>query len=167
MKRYHQINEETERFPVYEIGNLTKMYRDEDRYNGTSDSFDLCLGIFYDVCLKTGVQQNFFKDAFSIMLKGSAREYYHLHLMNNGLSFQDMTQKLRAYFETAERQLQMISKSKSIMLMRTIGENPNKTVSECFELLVTEFRKTQLLLPSRFQGNLSLRDAVIDAVRDI
>ncbi|TQS33257.1 hypothetical protein Golomagni_06406 [Golovinomyces magnicellulatus] len=167
MKRYHQINEETERFPVYELGNLTKMYREEDRYSGTSDSFDLCLGIFYDVCLKTGVQQQFFKDAFSIMLKGSAREYYHLHLMNNGLSFQEMTQKLRAHFETAERQLQMISKWKSITLMKIIGENPNKTVSECFELVVTEFRKTQLLLPSRFQGDLSLRDAIIDAVRDI
>ncbi|KAI6248324.1 hypothetical protein HI914_03614 [Erysiphe necator] len=167
MKRYHRINEETERFPIYEIGNLTKMYREEDRYSGTSDSFDLCLGIFYDVCLKTGVNHQFFKDAFSIMLKGSAREYYHLHLMNNGLSFQDMTQKLRAHFETAERQLQMISKWKSITLLKTIEENPNKTVSECFELLVTEFRRTQLLLPQRFQGDLSLRDAIIDAVRDI
>lgn len=167
MERYHRINEEIERFPIYEIGNLTKMYREEDRYSGTSDSFDLCLGIFYDVCLKTGVNHQFFKDAFSIMLKGSAREYYHLHLMNNGLSFQDMTQKLRAHFETDERQLKMISKWKSITLLKTIEENPNKTVSECFELLVTEFRRTQLLLPQRFQGDLSLRDAIIDAVRDI
>ncbi|KAI6249091.1 hypothetical protein HI914_02415, partial [Erysiphe necator] len=61
----------------------------------------------------------------------------------------------------------MISKWKSITLLKTIEENPNKTVSECFELLVTEFRRTQLLLPQRFQGDLSLRDAIIDAVREI
>ncbi|KAI6251188.1 hypothetical protein HI914_00893 [Erysiphe necator] len=86
MKRHHRRNEETERFPIHKIGTLTKMFREEDRYSGTSDSFDLCLGIFYDVCLKTGVHQQFFKDTFSRMLKGSTREYYHLHLMNNGLS---------------------------------------------------------------------------------
>ncbi|KAI6248826.1 hypothetical protein HI914_02176 [Erysiphe necator] len=143
---YSPINEETVRFPFYEIGNLTKVYREEDRYSGTSDSFDLCLGISMMYVSKLGCINNFSKDAFSIMLNGSARE---------------------AHFETAERQLQMISKWKSITLMKTIEENQDKAISECFELLVTEFRRSQLLLPPRFQGDLSLRDAIIDAVRDI
>ncbi|KAI6248568.1 hypothetical protein HI914_03682 [Erysiphe necator] len=128
--------------PIHELANLSKTYRDEDRYGGAEHSFELCLGIFYDTCRRTGVQTQFFKDAFSTMLKGSAREYYHLYLMNSNLTFDEMITRLRAHFETAERQEQMLSKWKNLSLQRLIEENPTISYAECFEILVKDLRRT-------------------------
>ncbi|RKF53289.1 putative glycosyl [Golovinomyces cichoracearum] len=109
------------------------MYHEEDGYSGIDDSYDFCLGIFYDTCRKSGVTKPFFKDAFSTMLKGSAREYYHMNLIEQSFSFDQMI----------------------------------RICTECFEITVKELCKTQLSLPERFNGNECLRDAIIDAARDI
>lgn len=153
--------------PICEIGNLAKMYREEDRYSGIDDSFDLCLGIFYDTCRKSGVTKPFFKDAFSTMLKGSAREYYPMNLMEQDYSLDQMIHMLKSQFVTIERQQQMLLKWKTITLRKTIEQNPTRSCTECFEIIVKELRKTQLSLPERLKGNENLRDAIIDAARDI
>ncbi|KAI0998572.1 hypothetical protein K3495_g9620 [Podosphaera aphanis] len=101
------------------------------------------------------------------MLKGSAREYYHMYLLSEELSFDEMIIRIKTHFETAERQRLMMSEWRNITLRRTIEQNPSKSIAECFEMIVLQLRKVQLGLPDRFRGDLSLRDAMIDAVRDI
>ncbi|RKF82213.1 integrase and RNaseH domain-containing protein [Golovinomyces cichoracearum] len=96
------------------------------------------------------------------MLKGSAREYYHLNL-----TVDEMTTRLEAHFETAECQEQMLSKWKNLSLQRLIEEIPTISYAECLEILDRDLRRTQLSLPSRYQGDESLRDTIVDAVRDV
>ncbi|KAI0997668.1 hypothetical protein K3495_g10517 [Podosphaera aphanis] len=60
-----------------------------------------------------------------------------------------------------------MSKWRNITLRRTIEQHPSKSIAECFEMIVLQLRKVQLGLSDRFRGDLSLRDAMIDAVRDI
>ncbi|KAI0996916.1 hypothetical protein K3495_g11267, partial [Podosphaera aphanis] len=162
-----QQYESPNRVPTHELATLSRIYRDEDRYGGSEDCLDLCLGIFHDTCRKAGICRQFFREAFSIMLKGSAREYYHMYLLSEELSFDEMIIRIKTHFETAERQRLMMSKWRNITLRRTIEQNPSKSKAECFEMIVLQLRKVQLGLPDRFRGDLSLRDAMIDAVRDI
>ncbi|TQS39209.1 hypothetical protein Golomagni_00268 [Golovinomyces magnicellulatus] len=143
------------------------MYREEDRYSGIDDSFNLCLGIFYDTCRKSGNSKPLFKDALSTIIKGSAREYYHMNLMDQDYSFDQMTHMLKSQFETIERQQQMLLKWKTIKLRKKIEQYSTKSYTECFEITVKELRRTQLSLPKRFKGNESPRDAIIDTIRDI
>ncbi|RKF54500.1 putative glycosyl, partial [Golovinomyces cichoracearum] len=140
---------------------------DEDTDGCTENSFELCLGIFCDTCRRAGGKTQFYKDALFLMFKGSTREYYHLYLMNNNLTFDEMTTRLKAHFETAERQEQMLSKWKNLSLKRLIEEKPTISYAECFETLVEELPRTKLSLPNRYEGDESLRDAVVDAVRDV
>ncbi|KAI0995093.1 hypothetical protein K3495_g13088 [Podosphaera aphanis] len=178
-------NKALHQLPIHEVVNISKTYRDEDRYGGAENSFELCLGIFYDTCRRTGVQTQLNKGAFSSMLKGSAREYYHLYLMNSSLTFDEMATRLMAHFKTAERQEQTLSTVKprykdsgstlvyefllveNLSLQRLTEEKPTISCAECFEILVKELRRTQSSLPNRYQGDESLRDAVVGAVRDV
>ncbi|TQS34416.1 hypothetical protein Golomagni_05202, partial [Golovinomyces magnicellulatus] len=159
--------ENSDHIPAHDLGILSRIYMEEDRYGGSDDCLDLCIDIFYGTCRKAGVNHQFFKDAFSIMLKGSAREYYHMYLLNEALSFYEMISRIRAHFETAERQGLMLSKWKNFSLQKTIEQNPTISSLECFNILVKDIRKTQLGLPSRYRGDESLWDAVVDAVRDV
>ncbi|TQS36255.1 hypothetical protein Golomagni_03300 [Golovinomyces magnicellulatus] len=109
-RKPQHLHEMNNKIPVHEIG----------QYGGSENSLDLCIGIFYDTCLKAGVQHRFFKEEFSIMLKGSAREYYHIYLLNRNLSFDEIVSRIRNHFETAERQQLMMSKWRKITLKRTI-----------------------------------------------
>ncbi|RKF59651.1 hypothetical protein OnM2_058048 [Erysiphe neolycopersici] len=156
-----------ENLPTRELENLAKTYRNEYRYGGAEDNLDLCLGIFYDICSKTGIKQQFYKDAFSFMLKESARQYYHMYIMNHDHSFENMIIMLKSHFETEERQQQLMVEWKNINLKNIIENNQHKTNAECFEMVVDKLRKIQIGLQHRYQGDLTLRDVVIDAVRDV
>ncbi|KAI6251509.1 hypothetical protein HI914_00309 [Erysiphe necator] len=153
--------------PIHKLANLSKTYRDEDRYSGAEHSFELCLGIFYDTCRRTGVQTQFLKILSLRCSKGQLESLTIRILTNSNLTFDEMITRLRAHFETAERQEQMLSKWKNLSLQRLIEENPTISYAEFFEILVKDIRRTQLSLPNRYQGDESLRDAIVDAVRDV
>ena len=59
-----------------EAATIAKIYTDSQKYDGTSDSFDFKLTIFYDICKRSGLPPNGYMIAFPIMLKGLAQEYY-------------------------------------------------------------------------------------------
>ncbi|RKF60251.1 hypothetical protein OnM2_052087 [Erysiphe neolycopersici] len=82
-----------------------------------------------------------------------------MYLLTEALSFDEMINRVRAHFETAERQSLMLSKWKNF--------SPTISTLDCFNILVKDIRKTQLGLPFRYRGDESLRDAVVDAVRDV
>jgi len=73
------------------------------KYGGGDDSLDRKLQIFYNLCLKASVPPKSYSNAFSIMLKGDARDYYYNKISGHGLNFTTMVKTTREHFKTEER----------------------------------------------------------------
>jgi hypothetical protein len=70
------------------------------------DILDIKLRIFYNCCIKVGLSNIQYYNAFSVMLKGRAAIFYYNNLFNKGYSFKDMILKTKIHFETEKnRQL--------------------------------------------------------------
>ncbi|POS85111.1 hypothetical protein EPUL_003157 [Erysiphe pulchra] len=149
---YH--HEHTDQVPAKELGTLSRIYRDEDRYGGSDDCLDLCICIFYDTCRKANVNHQYFKDVFSIMLKGSAREYYHMYLLTEALSFDEMINQLRAQVETAERQ--------ALILRDAVVDAVPKFEVLCADIRASIATKQRLNSKSAFHSPQSLNQAPTD-----
>ena len=65
--------------PMYskEAATIAKIYTDDQKYNGVSDSFDFKLTIFYDICRRSGLPPEGYMTAFPTMLKGLAQAHYY------------------------------------------------------------------------------------------
>jgi len=55
-----------------EIAIIIKIYIDDQKYNGVSDSFDFKLTIFYNICKRSGLPLEGYVVVFPSMLKGLA-----------------------------------------------------------------------------------------------
>jgi hypothetical protein len=150
-----------------ELANLLKIYSDDMKYGGGEDSLDMKLQIFYDMCPKAGVPPGSYSSAFSIMLKGDARDYYYDKISGRGLTFSAMTKTIREHFETEERRQQMLSKWNTTTLRGIIRDNDSKDMVECFELLLKELQKAQKGLAEGYQTEDNLRDRLINACREV
>lgn len=51
---------------------LTKLYTEEKKYSGDSDSFDYKYSIFIDLCEKAELPLPLYAKAFSVMLRGTS-----------------------------------------------------------------------------------------------
>jgi hypothetical protein len=60
--------------PMYskEAVTIVKIYTDDQKYNGVSDSFNFKLTIFYDICRRSSLPPEGYMTAFPIILKGLA-----------------------------------------------------------------------------------------------
>ena len=58
--------------PIYskEAVIIVKIYTDDQKYNGVSDSFNFKLTIFYDICKRSSLPPKGYMTAFPIILKG-------------------------------------------------------------------------------------------------
>ncbi|TAQ87858.1 hypothetical protein B7494_g3834 [Chlorociboria aeruginascens] len=74
---------------VKELGALTKLYTEENKYNRDIGGLTFKLTIFHDLCRKAGVPPAARAMAFSTMLKGRALDYYYsndkLRILQHGL----------------------------------------------------------------------------------
>ena len=82
---------------------MLKIYSEDMKYRGGDDSLDRKLQIFYDLCPKASVPPKSYSNAFSIMLKGDARDYYYNKISSHGLNFTTMVKTTQEHFETEER----------------------------------------------------------------
>ncbi|POS83761.1 hypothetical protein EPUL_004138, partial [Erysiphe pulchra] len=85
--------------------------------------------------------------------------------------FYDFAEIARDYYYTKianrERRLQILSRWNTMKLRIVVQENPNKSKLECFEILVDKLQKIQVALSTGYQDESNLRDAVINACRDV
>ena len=81
-----------------------KIYSNDDRkYRGEEyDILDVKLQVFYDYYNKIGLLDTQYCNAFLIMLKERASNYYYSKLAGRALDFSTMTSMVRSYFETEE-----------------------------------------------------------------
>ena len=82
---------------------MLKIYSDDIKYGGGEDSLDIKLQIFYNLCPKVGVPPKSYSSAFSIMLKGDARDYYYDKISGRGLTFLAMSKTIQEHFKIEER----------------------------------------------------------------
>ncbi|RKF56855.1 hypothetical protein GcC1_193027 [Golovinomyces cichoracearum] len=80
-----------------EIANLAKIYTDEQKYSGSSDSIDFKLRIFYDICNRTDVLKEAYSKAFPTMLKRLALDFYYLNDLSK-MIFPNAVENLGNFF---------------------------------------------------------------------
>jgi len=59
------------------VATIIKIYTDDQKYDGVSDSFNFKLTIFYNICKRSGLPLEGYTIAFPSMLKGLAQDHYY------------------------------------------------------------------------------------------
>ncbi|KAJ5904893.1 uncharacterized protein N7473_001809 [Penicillium subrubescens] len=148
---------------------VTRQYSNaDDKYGGELyDDFNTKLVKFYDVCEKIGLQEHQFHIAFSLMLKGRAEKFYFTRIKGKARDFPTMVEMLRAHFDTEENRQRSITEWRETTLPRTIAQNPEKSRSDCLEMLFDTLEKIQPGLPPEYRSETTLREQTINACRGV
>ncbi|KAI6251504.1 hypothetical protein HI914_00540 [Erysiphe necator] len=149
------------------ITNLRKTYTQELKYCGAGDSLSLKLEMFYDLCAENGITEDLYRISLPIMLSGQVHTYYYSTIAKLNLDFNGAVQMLRNQYETEQRQQKDFSEWSTITLAKMLTQNSNKSLQECFELMLENLRSIQLRLDPIYQTQKALRDKVINACRSI
>lgn len=137
------------------------------KYGGAEDSLDFKLIIFYDWCRKINVSEACYADAFSIMLKGEALEYYYHRISGKGLDFAAIVLAVRQRFETEHRRWDITEAWNNTTLLSTIQQNKGKSIAECFEIMLNKLQHLQRGLPSTHQHDDVLTCQLLSACRGV
>lgn len=101
------------------------------------------------------------------MLSGQAHTYYYNKIAKLNLDFNSTVRILCNQYETEQRQQKYSSDQSTITLAITTTTNTNKSLQECFELMIENHRNIQLYLDLIFQTQKALRYKIINACRSI
>ena len=152
------------------LSTLEIIYKDEYKYGGRKDIFDLKVGIFHEMCMKANVPPTAKCAAYSTMLKGSALDHYYTDLRHRAqtVPFETLCGVTKKYFEGREYQRGLINRWNNITLQTVMGktENSGKTTTECLQLLLTEMRHLKLGLPAPLQMDVVFHSKLIQACQD-
>jgi hypothetical protein len=149
-----------------QIANLTKMYTDEDRYSGQSnDSFDYKIEIFLDNCKRAGLPHDAIGLAFPIMLAGLAKDYYY-RTCRKYKDIDRICDAIRKRFETDEQGRSNLFDWDTIKLDDIVEKNPDKSTTQCLDILIRDMSALQRNLPSDYHSDRILRDKLLNACRD-
>lgn len=75
------------------------------------------------------------------MLRDGARQFYFDNLMKENLNFDEMVSRTREFFHTVEDRQMYIQEWRSTTFVRIVKANPDKDLSQCFEILVSKLQK--------------------------
>jgi len=111
--------------PTYqkEAATIAKIYTDDQKYDGVSDSFDFKLTIFYDICKRSGLPPEGYLTVLPTMLKGLAQDHYY----NSNLSARSFTEAcdhIRGFFEGPEYYRKNLTEWNATNLQEIISKNP-------------------------------------------
>ena len=86
------------------LTDLIKVYTNDNmKYGGELyDILDVKLQAFYDSCIKVGLPENQYCNAFSIMLKDRARAFYYDKITGRTYNFITTVAIMKTHFETEE-----------------------------------------------------------------
>lgn len=149
-----------------EVATIAKIYTDDQKYSGVGDSFDFKLTIFYDICNRSGLPQDGYMAAFPTMLKGLAQAHYY----NCSLStkpFDAACAHMRNFFEGPEYYRKNLTEWNAITLQGVINDNPEKSVSQCLQLLVDKLCTQQHAIDIEFRTPRILTNKLITACQGI
>ena len=102
--RFAPYQQPTQDLPTKALTDLTKLYSDEAlKFSGDKyDILDAKLKVFHEMYCKADIYPHHYHEAFSIMLKGRAHQFYYDHLAERNLNFDDMVHRTKVFFHTTE-----------------------------------------------------------------
>jgi hypothetical protein len=122
---------------------LAKLYVDDDlKFGGEFyDVLDQKIKIYKSFCRMAGIPARGYHEAYSIMLKGKARDFYYHYIDSQGLTFLEMIARIYTYFHTPENHQFYINEWRSTVLKDVITANPEKNITWCLEFVITKLQK--------------------------
>ncbi len=97
---YDQSNDRSNNY-AKEISSLSKIYKDENRFNDSENNFDFKLLIFFDRCSQMNLSEHAYLKAASIMLSDQTLTYYYSNKVTY-FTFDDFCINMRTHFENSE-----------------------------------------------------------------
>ncbi|EAQ83635.1 hypothetical protein CHGG_10039 [Chaetomium globosum CBS 148.51] len=150
------------------LADLAEMYNDDMKYGGGDyDVLDVKIAIFRDACNRIGVPRWQASDAFPTMLKDRALQYYYNWLCSGPRDYDAMVAKIRGYFENEEQQHRYLTAWRDARLINMQAEHPDKSKSECLELLINRLALIQRAVPAIGQTEDTLRMQLLNACRGV
>ncbi len=151
-----------------ELANLTKLYTNEAKYSDENDSFSFKLTIFHDMCDRVDVLQSAKLKAFSTMLKDLTLDYYCSNMsIDTLIIFDEVCFSMRNYFEDVECRRDILFKWNNLILKSMMTSNESKSVEECFQLLIKQFRHLQHDVNSKLRSKKFIHNKLINACQDV
>lgn len=151
------------------IDNLIKMYTDETKYSEENDSFSFKLIMFHDICRRAKLSHEVKSNAFLIMLKRLALNYYYAHLSinNDRATFDDVCFAIKSYFEESEYKRSVLSRWNTLSLQKTMNKNEKKSIEKCLQILLKKLRHFQHELESKLQIDAFFYNKLIIICRNV
>ena len=149
-----------------EIAEIAKIYTDEQKYGGVGDNFDHKLTIFYDICNRVDLPQELWTKAFPTMLKGLAQDHFYNNLLSQR-PFVDICTNIRNFFEGPAYQRNNLDKWNSISLSSIMSTNPEKSTTECLQILINELRQLQYGLTPDLRTTAFIHNKLVTACQGI
>ena len=148
----------------HELTQLSKVYKNDDKFSDTNDNLDYKLAIFYDKCNRINFSSEMYDRAASIMLSGQAQIYYY----NNRpvmATWPEFVASLRKFFENTEWNRLNRAKWQTINFVDVMTANPTFFTADCFRKLITEIDMLQRKIGLEFTEPFYFRENIIRAVR--
>ena len=144
-----------------EIANLMKTYKDDEKYGQAGDNFDQKLKIFINNCEMLNVPKSAYTKAFNVMLKGKARDFYLNDLLHRDLNYDGLYHEIRLRFEDKNYRRNALLRWDTRDMNAVIREHPDKSVSECFDILTNELQEiSHSLIPTLQNDDFKLNKLV-------
>jgi hypothetical protein len=123
--------------PMKLITDLMKIYNNNDKkYSGELyDILDVKLQVFYNCYNKVGLPEAQYHNAFSVMLKDEASNFYYSKITGRPYDFITMINMIKMHFKTEENRQFYMSEWRETTLPRVITSNPTKSKLECLQML--------------------------------
>ena len=137
------------------------------KYNREGGNFDFKLRIFVDTATKVDLLEEGYKRAISTMLKGLALDYYYSTLLTDSLSFEQICQAIKDHFEDDNYRRNALVNWNNITLETIKTDNPNKSMSYYFQVLVTTLQKLRHGLVLELQTDAFLKNKLMLACRSL
>ncbi len=112
-----------------ELANLAKMYTEKAKYSSKNDSFTFKLTIFHNICAREEVPHKIKLMAFPTMLIGLALDYYYSNVsISTAVTFDEVCDSIRKYFERAENRRSVFSRWNNTTLKSIMEKNERKPI---------------------------------------
>ena len=142
---------------------LTKHMASTDKYRGGDDNFDVKFKVFLAKCIDVGLTTSeAIAAVFHHLLDGEAQEHHFQHHHRRGLTAAELIERTKTRFQTEERLFKLGREWSRMSLKRLLADNPEKSVNDVFDDMVTRLRRLQAQLPLQ-QGDERLREALLNA----
>jgi hypothetical protein len=150
-----------------ELANMTKMYTPEMKYGSEGDNFGLKLVVFNDFCSRVNLPQEGWHKAFPIMLKGLAWDYYYTDLIQLNYTFSQLCNTIQGHFEDANYKRGTLAEWNKLDLLLIKSQNPDKSTTHCFQLLLSKLRTLRHGLTPDLQSEDFMLNKIVLACRDL